>query len=159
MVLKRLFDIKLGELDVEEILPSDIEAWKDEVGEKIHAGEQSPSTANTSLSVLKVIMSQAKIDNNLTEKAAAGIKAFPRGEHRTYTREQPNSLTPSELGEFLACMFATFSQHFAMTYMGFALGLSLPRYRGQSSTLLLVSTSTSIQIRSGSRSRLSSATG
>jgi len=37
--------------------------------------------------------------------------------------------------------------------------LSLPRYRGQSSTLLLVSTSTSIQIRSGSRSRLSSATG
>jgi hypothetical protein len=38
-------------------------------------------------------------------------------------------------------------------------GVSLPRCRGQSSTPLLVSTSTSIQIRSGSRSRLSSATG
>lgn len=123
MVLKRLFASKLAEVYVEEMRASDIEAWKDEVAEKIHAGDQSPGTANTSLSVLKVIMAQAKIDRNLTENVALGIKAFPRGEHRTYTREQPNSLTPSELGEFLACMFALYPQHFAMTYMGFALGL------------------------------------
>jgi hypothetical protein len=38
-------------------------------------------------------------------------------------------------------------------------GLSLPRYRGQSSTLLLVSIATSIQIRSDSRNRLSNAVG
>jgi len=61
-------------------------------------------------------MAQAKVDKNLAENVAAGIKAFPRGEHRTYTREEPNSLTPSELGKFLACMFGQFPQHFAMTY-------------------------------------------
>jgi hypothetical protein len=123
MVLKRLFKSKLAELYVEEMLPSDIEAWKDEVARKIHAGEQAPNTANTSLSVIKVVMAQAKVDKNLAENVAAGIKTFPRGEHRTYTREQPNSLTPSELGQFLAGMFGKFPQHFAMTYMGFALGL------------------------------------
>ena len=123
MVLKRLFKSKLAELYVEDMLPSDIEEWKDEVARKIHAGEHSPNTANTSLSVIKVVMAQAKVDKNLAENVAAAIKAFPRGEHRTYTREQPNSLTPSELGEFLAGMFAKFPQHFAMTYMGFALGL------------------------------------
>src|SRR4029077_8354608 len=59
MVLKRLFYSKLAELYVEEMLPSDFEAWKDDVAEKIYAGDQSPTTANTSLSVLKVIMSHA----------------------------------------------------------------------------------------------------
>ena len=123
MVLKRLFGSKLAGVYVEEMLPSDIEAWKDEVAEKILGHRQSPNTANTSLSVLKVIMGQAKIDKNLSENVAAGVKTFPRGDHRTYTREQPNSLTPSELGRFLACTFAKYPQHFAMMYMGFALGL------------------------------------
>lgn len=124
MALKRLFDSKvLPDLFVEEMRTSDIEAWKDEVAPKIRSGEYSPNTANTWLAVLKVIMGHAKVDRNLDENVAEGVKSFPMGDHRTYTREQPNSLTPSELGQFLATMFAKRPQHFAITYTGFALGL------------------------------------
>jgi hypothetical protein len=42
MVLKRLFDSKLAELYVEGILPSDIEAWKDEAGAKISCRRAVP---------------------------------------------------------------------------------------------------------------------
>ncbi len=123
MVLKRLFKTKLAEVFVEEMLPSDIEAWKDEEAEAIQAGKRKPGTANTSLGIIKVVMAHAKKDKNLTANPALEVKSFPRGEHRTYTREQPNSLTSKELGSFLASMFALYPQHFAMTYAGFALGL------------------------------------
>ena len=83
----------------------------------------SPNTANTWLAVLRVILAHAKLDYELRESAATGVKNYDASEHRTYTREQPNSLTAEELRDFLAVMFETYPQHFAMVYVGFATGL------------------------------------
>jgi integrase len=124
MVLKHLIGSSLAEIRVDQLRPRDVERWKDEVARLI-GGEDgySPNTANTWLAVLRVILAQAKIDYELRESAAVGVKNFDTSEHRTYTREQPNALTAEELRDFLAVMFDKYPQHFAMVYVGFATGL------------------------------------
>ncbi len=131
MVLNHLIASSLAEIRVDQIRPRDVEAWKDEVARKMREGRHlagkkrgySPNTANTWLAVLRVILAHAKLDYELRESAATGVKNFDTSEHRTYTREQPNSLTVDELRDFLALMFEKHPQHFAMAYVGFATGL------------------------------------
>lgn len=81
------------------------------------------ATANTDLAVLKVILRDAKLDFELPENPARDVPAFDTSQHRTYSREQPNSLKSSELRDFLACMREKFPQHFAMVFSGFVTGL------------------------------------
>ena len=132
MVLKHLIASSLAEIRVDQIRPRDVEAWKDEVARKMREGRPcrgkkkkgySPNTANTWLAVLRVILAHAKLDYELRDSAATGVKNFDTSEHRTYTREQPNSLTAEELRDFLALFFEKHPQHFAMAYVGFATGL------------------------------------
>ncbi len=122
-VLKRLIESRLGPLYIDEIRPRDVEAWKEDVARMITAGAYSPNTANTWLSVLKVVLRHAAVDFEMARSPAEGVRCFDTSEHRTYTREQPNSLTAEELGAFLALMFERHPQHFAMAYAGFATGL------------------------------------
>jgi hypothetical protein len=89
----------------------------------VRAGDYSPTTANTDLAVLRVILRHAKLDFELSGNAAADIPPFDTSQHRTYTREQPNSLKASELRDFLACLRERFAQHFAMSFTGFVTGL------------------------------------
>jgi hypothetical protein len=90
---------------------------------RVKDGEYSPNTANTDLSVLKVILRHAKLDFELPENPARDVPAFDSSQHRTYTREEPNSLKSFELREFLAGMRENFPQHFAMVFAGFCTGL------------------------------------
>lgn len=122
-VLKRLVESRLAPVFVDEIRRRDIEAWKEDVAKMITAGTYSPNTANTWLAVVKVVLRHAAVDYELPRSPAEGMKCFDTSEHRTYTREQPNSLTAVELGAFLALMFERHPQHFAMVYCGFATGL------------------------------------
>jgi hypothetical protein len=78
---------------------------------------------NADLSVLRVILRAAKLDFELASNPAADIPPLDTSRHRTYTREQPNSLRASELREFLACLRERFPQHFGFAFTGFCTGL------------------------------------
>ncbi len=123
MVLKHLIASRLAEIRVDRIRPRDIEAWKDDVALQMRDKGYSPNTANTWLAVLRVILAHAKLDYELRESAATGVKNFDTSEHRTYTREQPNSMTADEVRQFLGVVFEKYPQHFAMIYVGCATGL------------------------------------
>jgi hypothetical protein len=122
-VLVRLGRSSLFELYVDAVRTRDVLAWRSEVARWVRAGTFSPNTANTDLSVLRVILAHAKLDFELPSNAAREVPAFDTSQHRTYTREQPNSLKASELREFLACLREKFPQHFAMAFTGFCTGL------------------------------------
>jgi site-specific recombinase XerD len=123
VVIPHLIASRLGELYIDQIRTSDILAWKGDMAKKIHAGDYKPATVNTWFSVLKVILKHAKLEYGLLSNPAADVPAFDMSRHRTYTFEEPNSLTVTELQDFLATMRESYPQHFAMTFTGFATGL------------------------------------
>jgi integrase len=82
----------------------------------------SPETANGWLGILRVITAARTIEYDLARDPCAGIPNFDTSTHRTYTREQPNSLTPEEVQKFLAEMRASYPQHYAITLLAFVIG-------------------------------------
>jgi hypothetical protein len=122
-VLRRVGKFSLLDVYVDAVRPRDIMTWRSEMARRVKDGVYTPSTANTDLSVIKVILRHARLDFELSENPARDIPAFDSPQHRTYTREEPNSLKSSELREFLACMREKFPQHFAMVFAGFCTGL------------------------------------
>ena len=122
-ILRRLIEDPLGELVMDRIRASDLEAWRHRMAKKIASAEYRPATINTWLSVLKVVFAQAKRDFDLDRNPAETLRAFDTSTHHSYTDEEPNALTADELGRFLARMRETHPQHYAMTYLGFATGL------------------------------------
>ena len=121
--LTHLIASRIGEMYVEKIRTRDVEAWKGEVAARVNAEEYAPTTFNTWLAVLKVVLEHAKRDLELPQNAARDVVPLDTARHRVYTREEPNALTVEELRDFLACMHAKYPQYFAMTYTGFATGL------------------------------------
>jgi integrase len=112
-----------GMMPMPNIRRADIEAWKDKVAEQIEAGDYKPTTANGWLSILKVIISTFVAEHELDRDPCLKVKPFDTRGHRTYTEEQPNSLTTGELREFLDTFVRRFAQHYAMTVLGFVTGL------------------------------------
>jgi len=121
--LKHLIASRMGEMYVEMIRPRDVEAWKVETAARVNTGEYAPTTFNTWLSVLKVVLEHAKRDLELPQNAARDVMPLDISRHRVYSREEPNSLTVDELRGFLECMHVKYPHYFAMTYAGFATGL------------------------------------
>ena len=121
--LTHLIASRIGEMYVEKIRARDVEDWKGEVASKVNARQYAPSTFNTWLAVLKVVLEHAKRELELPHNAARDVLPLDLSRHRVYTREEPNALTVAELRDFLASMRAKYPQHFAMTYTGFATGL------------------------------------
>lgn len=119
----KLAVLGFGELFVDEIRASHIEAWKTGIGKLIRAGRYSPNTVNSWLSVLRVVMKEGKRDFDLPGLATEGVKNFDTRSHVTYTEEEPNSLTPADVPRFLSVLRTEFPQHYAMAYLGFATGL------------------------------------
>jgi hypothetical protein len=89
----------------------------------IASGRYSPVTANGWLVVLRVIMKAARKKFQLPSEPTEGIDNFDTSEHETYTAEEPNTLSPEQANQFLACMLEEYPQHYAMTYLGMATGL------------------------------------
>jgi hypothetical protein len=85
-------------------------------------GRYSPVTMNTDLSVLRVVMTTAKIELGLITNPAEALAPFDTSQHPSYTFEEPNSLTVNELRTFSSRMRESFPAHYAMTFLGFALG-------------------------------------
>jgi integrase len=121
--LMHLIAGRIGEMFVESIRTRDIEAWRGDMAAKVNAGQYAPTTINTWLGVLKVVLEHAKRELELPQNAARDVAPLDISRHRVYSREEPNSLTVEELRDFLACMREMAPHYFAMTYTGFATGL------------------------------------
>jgi len=113
----------LGEMFVEMIATEHIDKWKEGIGQLIAAGDYAPTTANTWLSVLKVIMKAAKRKFALPNVPTDEVAMFDTSEHETYTEEEPNALLPEEVGPFLTKLRELHPEHFAMIYLGMVTGL------------------------------------
>ena len=130
-----------GDVFVDKINASQIEAWKVRMAKLVAAGDYAPTTVNGWLSILRVILKAAKYRYRLPELATESVTNFDTSEHETYTEEEPNALLPAEVGPFLARMRELHPAHFAMVYLGTVTGLrpsSLRplRRRGEESDVL-----------------------
>ena len=114
---------QFGTMAVEDVTKLEIEAWKTKVSKRITKGELAPTTANGWLSILLNIMRTAVDDLHLERDPTLRVHQFNTEEHATYTPENPNSLRPEQCPAFLAAMERLYPQHYAMTYLGFVLGL------------------------------------
>jgi hypothetical protein len=87
----------------------------------IKRGKYAASTLNDWLAVARVIFAAATIKYELPRDPMVGIEDFPIVE-RTYTREEPNALTPEEVGKWLATFREKFPQFYAMAFLGLVHG-------------------------------------
>jgi integrase len=100
-----------------------VEQWQLGIADLIGRKAYAPTTANSWLTVLKVIFKAAKRELGLTSNPTEGIECFDTSEHTTYTEEEPNALDAEDAQRFLTGMRDEFPQHYAMTFLGFATGL------------------------------------
>jgi len=114
---------EFGLLFMDQIRRVDLEAWRTKVAGLIEAGKYSPATANGWIDKLRVIFNTAYIELELDRNPIECFKPFDTSTRPTYTEEQPNSLTASELQGFLREIRERHPQHFAMVALGFATGL------------------------------------
>jgi hypothetical protein len=125
----------LGHLYVDEIRHAHLVAWRNDVARWMADGMPSirkrdagkgkrvklaPATANGWIAIIKVICGAMTTHFELERDPSEALDYFPVP--RTYTREQPNALTPSQASAFLGKMRELHAQHYAMTYLGFAIG-------------------------------------
>lgn len=112
-----------GSIFMREFEQRDVRKWRDECAVKARRGELSPNSANTRLSVLRVILKAGAIDGLCAFGLAESIQPLSLRGHRTYTPESPNALKAEEVPRFLAKMMEMYPQHYAMTALGFCTGL------------------------------------
>ena len=93
-----------GDVFIDRLHVTHVEAWRAGIAVLIEAGDYSPTTANGWLSILRVIVRQAKRELGLTHAATEDVDNFDVSEHATYTEEEPNALAAERVGEFLKKM-------------------------------------------------------
>ncbi len=75
---------------------------------------------NTRLGVLLVILRTWSVDSSSERDPTMRIKGFSG--HKTYSREQPNALTPQEVGAFCGAMRTMHSRHYTLVVLGISTG-------------------------------------
>jgi integrase len=113
----------LGDIYVDKLTRADIEAWRDSWQPRVNAGEYSPTTVNDWIAVLRVITKKMKADYGLAVDPCADVEDVSTKGHRTYTFEQPNSLSVDELSTFFEIAWEKYPQHFAVILLGSITGL------------------------------------
>ena len=80
------------------------------------------TTLNTWLAVLSTVSAAMTREHELPRDPALGLKRFT--EDVSYQPDAPNALSPerNEIGDFLAEMKVRYPQHYAMAFLGFAIG-------------------------------------
>jgi len=90
-----------GDMYIDKIHVSHIEAWKLGLARLIEAEDYSPTTANGWLAILRVIMRAAKRTFGLPHLATEDVTDFDTSDWVTYSEEEPNSLTTEQVPLFL----------------------------------------------------------
>jgi hypothetical protein len=126
---------ELGHFLCDELRPAHLIAWRTKLATWMNEGmpsirkkdvgtdtlvHLSPATANGWMSIVKVICGAMTKQYELANDPSVVLENFHVP--RTYTREQPNALNPEQAGQFLAKMKETYPRHYAMTFLGFAIG-------------------------------------
>jgi integrase len=114
---------RFGRMEMAKVSRSAIKAWLEDAGRQVQAGDLSPHTANTHLSILKVITQAAWEELQLEKDPSARIEPLDTSEWETFTEEEPNSLRDSEVELFLKKVLDLYPQHFAFSALGIATGL------------------------------------
>lgn len=130
--LKHYLIPEFGLKRVDEIEPADIINWTNDLARWIRAGKKpslkdpektvtfKATTANGLLRILRTIMTAA-MDRYYLRNAFAGVDFFPEG--RIYDAENPNSLSPDHVRQFLQIAKEKYPQHYAFMVLGFVTGL------------------------------------
>jgi integrase len=113
----------LGDIFVDKLTRSDVDAWRDSWEPRINAGTYSPITVNDWISILRVITKKMKADFNLPVDPSEDVENVSTKGHRTYTFEEPNSLSVNELSTFFEIASEKYPQHFAAILLGAVTGL------------------------------------
>jgi hypothetical protein len=111
-----------GDHFLDAITLRDLETFKAAVATKVRSGEYSPHTVNGWLSILRTVGTTAALEYQLERNPFALLKDIDTSEHRTYTEEQPNSLTDAELSKWLEWFATNEPQHYAFVFLGFMTG-------------------------------------
>lgn len=111
-----------GEFFIDKLTAADVEAWKGPIGARIRAGKTSPHTANSILSLLRVITAAAAEEFDIKDPLRR-VRPFDTRTHRTYTDEAPNSLAPADVPRFLAELQRRYPHLHAFVVLGFVTGL------------------------------------
>jgi integrase len=114
---------KFAKMYLDQIYKLDIEEERKKWAEAVAEGKYSAHTVNDWLTILRQIFDAAAADYQLERNPMALVADLDTSEHRTHTKEQPNSLTADEVPMFLRALRNRHPQHFAMTALGFATGL------------------------------------
>ena len=111
-----------GDYYLDAITMRDIEEQKLAWAREVRKGTYSPNTVNGWLSILRGIINAACAEFQLERNPIALVKDIDTSEHRTYTEEEPNSLTDSELAAWLEWFARNEPQHYAFVFLGFMTG-------------------------------------
>jgi hypothetical protein len=98
--LTHLIASPFGEMYVEKIRARDIEGWKGEVAVKVNAQQYAPSTFNTWLGLLKVVLEHAKRELELPQNAARDVQPLDLSRHRVYRARNPTRSPWRSYGTF-----------------------------------------------------------
>lgn len=125
-----------GAMFLDKIRPCDVRDWIDDKARSALA----PRTINHYLGILKSILAAAVAEELIDKSPAESVKQLPTARHRTYTREQPNSLTVDEMPPLWAFLETKHPRWYALIVLGVVYGLrpsSLRplRFRGPSSDI------------------------
>lgn len=112
-----------GNILMAELTREDFLNWQIKKAKLVKAGKLSPVTFNGWLSILRVIIGTAEMELDLPVSPLRGIKPLDVSEHRTYTRENPNSIPVDRIGEFLKLVKEQYPGQYAAIYLGLATGL------------------------------------
>lgn len=116
----------LGSIPKGALRYAHIDRWRESLAHAIKAKQLSAATANTWLSILRVITSKMSAELEMRDPAT-GIENFRLAV--TYTPDEPNSLTPEQAQAFLAKMRTLYPTHYALAVLGFATGLRPSSFR------------------------------
>lgn len=138
--LDKILSKKWGDKYVDKIYRGDVLEWTGELGAAVQAKETTPETVNGYWRIFKTIMLDAAVDFKMANPCER-VTAIRKKLHRTFTREQPNSLEPTkELPAFLKACKKVAPDHYAFIVLGTMTGrrpceLRPLRWRGDDSDL------------------------
>jgi hypothetical protein len=108
----------LGQVFIDKIKRQDLEYLRDEMAR----WGKAPATTNRRLEILCVVVNSFVSKYDFPVNPALRFKLLEKSSWRTYTHEQPNSLEPSELQEFLDLCLERYPTYYAFFVLGFVLG-------------------------------------